>query len=440
MRSWAPVLVIATGLQLWIAARFSLLADEAYYATWGEALAWGYYDQPPLIAVCFRIASWLGHTELAVRVPAIAAGLIGWAAMARVTGSRFATWWWIGVPPLVWLTLFSTPDAPLLAAWSVGIAAAIAGGPWWWLVGLAGGLATLGKYTGLALFPLAWLGARDRDRHVLGGLIVHLVVIAPHLLWLAGHDFVSVRFQLGEGLLHPHTPGWTGPLQVVAQQLGVLTPLTAAAIAWVWVRPPDRDRTTRIAWSTSAPLVLFFGLASIGGPPEAHWPAPAWIGAGILLAKARGRLERLAWAGLGVGVLASVLLAAHGLFRIVPLRLDPADRVAEGPLLAEAVGAWALPDGVGLREPGVERAMPVYTERYQEAALIRWYAGIPAHTHPDCGRPNTLAARPEGAFLFVRPPTTHPPTCVEAGARHQLVAQAPGGPVVGRWDLFEDCR
>lgn len=443
MQSYAPagaILALATAVQLVLASRWGLLADEAYYAYWSEHLALGYYDQPPLIAWMVALGRTLGgHHEVALRAPAILAGVVG--SLALYTQQRRPLWliWWIAVPPLCWLTFFATPDAPLLAFWSIGLAGAIAGGRGWWLAGIAGALATSSKYSGLAMFPLALLGTRDRSRDVAIGAALHGLLLVPHLVWLAQHDFVSVRFQLGEGLLHPHAPGLLGPPLVVLQQVGVLTPLLAIAVVWAWF-VPTTDRATRVGWWTSAPLVVFFLLASLGGPPEAHWLAPAWIGSGLLLARATGPLDRLVWVGAGTGILASVALIAHVEIGLIRIPDDPANRVREGRELAQQVGAWALPEGVGLREPGVERAIPVFTERYQEASLLRWYGGFAASAHPDCGRPNAFQERPEGSFLFVRPPTTHPPTCVATGTRRALVGQDLQGRIVGRWDLFESAE
>jgi len=99
------------------------------------------------------------------------------------------------------------------------------------------------------------------------------------------------------------------------------------------------------------------------------------------------------------------------------------------------VGRFALPNGVAAWDPGVERATPVYTERYQEAALIHYYTGIEARTLAGCGRRNQYdlwADRPPARAIFVRPRTSGPPDCVlghwpETGPRQD----------VGRWQLFE---
>src|SRR3954447_16711529 len=58
-----------TGLRLLVAAATPLSADEAYYWVWSRALAPGYLDHPPMVAVWVRIGTALaGETALGVRL------------------------------------------------------------------------------------------------------------------------------------------------------------------------------------------------------------------------------------------------------------------------------------------------------------------------------------------------------------------------------------
>ena len=44
-----------------------VISDEAYYALFGQNLAWGYYDHPPLVALLTRASSLLFDGNLGVR-------------------------------------------------------------------------------------------------------------------------------------------------------------------------------------------------------------------------------------------------------------------------------------------------------------------------------------------------------------------------------------
>src|SRR5690349_24692903 len=71
---------------LWIAAaklvfhlltatRYGIFRDEMYYYACSEHLAWGYVDQPPLIAVVIWLTRHLfGSSVFALRLPAAVAG------------------------------------------------------------------------------------------------------------------------------------------------------------------------------------------------------------------------------------------------------------------------------------------------------------------------------------------------------------------------------
>jgi hypothetical protein len=454
-RTWlaliALVVVVATAAKLHAAAEWALLADEAYYWVWSSKLAWGYFDQPPGIAgwIALERAAW-GDSELAIRAGGILAGALTPLALLRHAGDR-SLWllWGVAAPPLAWLTLFATPDALLLAAWSLGLAAALSGR--WRLAGVFGGLATLCKLSGGLLVPLLPMaeGRRGwaRSRWAIPGAVL---VPVPYVLWNLQHEWVSVRFPLHEGLMHPDAPGLLGPLLQVLGQLAVMTP-PLAIVGGVWLvssaRPvlkAEAPRPVRLAWWTSAPVLVGFCVAAIGGPPEAHWPAPAWIGIGLGLSHASRRVLDSAWVTAWLALFASALVLIHGHGPIAPLPRDPAVRLTEGPVVAELVGRWALPAGVGPREPGVAAATPVLTERYQEAAFIHYYLGIPAVKAPGCGRDDqydvwggTLPA----TAVFVKPATSGEDLCIDTryrkGQRHRRHGEDRPGRIVGVWDLWE---
>ncbi len=67
---WALVALIAlTLLRLVVAASVPLAPDEAYYWVWSRALAAGYPDHPPMVALWIRIGTTLaGDSALGVRL------------------------------------------------------------------------------------------------------------------------------------------------------------------------------------------------------------------------------------------------------------------------------------------------------------------------------------------------------------------------------------
>ena len=97
-RGPAIVLYIATAvlaLQLATANRYGYFGDEMYHMACGEHMAWGYVDQPPLIAVFAWLTRHLFGTSLfAIRLfPALASFVLVWLAgllTRELGGGRFA--------------------------------------------------------------------------------------------------------------------------------------------------------------------------------------------------------------------------------------------------------------------------------------------------------------------------------------------------------------
>jgi 4-amino-4-deoxy-L-arabinose transferase-like glycosyltransferase len=442
--SWGLVLVVLAA-KLWLAAHLPLLSDECLYWVWSGHPAAGYFDQPPLVAWSLAAQrAILGDGPVALRaIPLLAGAAIPFALMRWCGDPWRWTLWCSALPVLFGLTLAATPDAWLLAAWAVALAGALTGGRGWVIAGIATGIAGLAKYSGIAVFPLALLavGPREwRSPWPWVGLCAAGALLAPNLWWNAQHDWITLRFQWGEGIASPHPPGAWGPVAQLVGQLAVAGPPAALAAAW-WAFGGARaaDRIDRICWFTSVPLLLGFALAAIGGPPESHWPAPAWIGLGLGLSRDLGRAGRLAEIGAWFGLLVCGALAVHCFHPLIRLPRDPAARFWEAPLVAGLVEQWALPAGGGPQE------RPILTERYQEAAAIAYYARLDARPLETCGRPNQYdlwpAPLPDQA-LFVRPATGGPPDCLgdhwsAVHGPNRIDGVDPTGRMAGRWQVFE---
>src|SRR5262249_30180021 len=141
------------------AGRYGWFRDELYFVACGRHLAWGYVDQPPLIALIARLSS-LGGSLVLFRLPAALAhaalGLLSGEAAERMGGARLA---------------------PALAALATAVAP---------LFLVAGYVMTMNAFE-----PLAWLGA---------ALVVLAIVDgADPRWWLLGGSIIGV------GLLDKHS-------------------------------------------------------------------------------------------------------------------------------------------------------------------------------------------------------------------------------------------
>ena len=77
--------------RLWFAAALPLTGDEAYFVVWGQQLAGGYYDHPPMVGWWRAALLQLGRAEWWLRLPAVLAPFllaggaafgVGWAFLS----------------------------------------------------------------------------------------------------------------------------------------------------------------------------------------------------------------------------------------------------------------------------------------------------------------------------------------------------------------------
>jgi 4-amino-4-deoxy-L-arabinose transferase-like glycosyltransferase len=360
-----------TLLRLVVAATAPLSPDEAYYWVWSRALAPGYLDHPPMVALWVRAGTALaGQTALGIRLLGPLSAALGsvllWQAARDLLGDARA-----GLPAALLLNatlLFGagavtmTPDTPLLFFWTVALwamARLIASdrGAWWLVVGAACGLALCSKYTA-ALLPLGillWL-VWTRQWHWLArpmlwaSVLLGAGVFAPVLWWNARHGWVSFVKQGGRNLVF-HPAALVANLgALLAGQAALATPLIlllcaaglAAASRQAWrTRAPG---PTMLA-ALSLPAIAVFIEHAIGDRVQPNWPAIVYPAAAIAACLAPPGLWRMVYRpaiALGLVLTALVFLQSA----VAPVRLsrhlDPTLRLSGGyAALAGAVQAEA---------------------------------------------------------------------------------------------------
>src|ERR1700756_416722 len=180
IRNTSVVVLALLVLRLLAAAWTPLTFDEAYYWMWSKALAGGYYDHPPMVALVIRAGTMIaGDTAFGVRLVSILLALPMSYAVYRSAAILFG-----GVRVaataaiLLNITLMAsvgtmivTPDSPLLVAASFVLLALAkvlesGRGEWWLAVGAAVGFALLSKYSALFFGPaiLIWLLVAPKPR------------------------------------------------------------------------------------------------------------------------------------------------------------------------------------------------------------------------------------------------------------------------------------
>jgi hypothetical protein len=187
--------------------RYGYFRDELYFIACAKHLAWGYVDQPPLVAVAAWLSGPAGYALFALRaLPVITAALTAAMAVAIVAelgGGRFARMLaavaTILTPAYLLLgnVLTTTSFEPL--SWTLAIYCALrivrGGGARWWIA--AAGSVAFGAYAKYSIgLPVAAMllaalcfPVRQRLRTPWAFLsaALCLIAIAPNLLWQAAH-------------------------------------------------------------------------------------------------------------------------------------------------------------------------------------------------------------------------------------------------------------
>jgi 4-amino-4-deoxy-L-arabinose transferase-like glycosyltransferase len=322
-----------------------LSADEAYYWVWSKALAPGYLDHPPMVALWIRAGTALaGDTKLGVRLLGPFAALLGTLLLMRagrdLAGNRDAghraAWMLNGTLLMNAGAVVMTPDTPLLLFWTACLAAlarlvATGNGAWFLAAGTAAGLALDSKYTAALLAPalLLWLVGCPSMRPWLrrwqpyAAACVAALLFAPVLVWNAAHGWASFAKQGGRGGdWHPaQAAAHVGEL--VLGQIGLATPLLLAVFCvGLW--------RLRRAWREPGPVLLLaltllpalvFVQHAVGDRVQANWPAVIYPGAALAAALAGVAYWRSATA-LGAAISALLFIQATAAPLALPRNLD----------------------------------------------------------------------------------------------------------------------
>jgi len=173
----------------------------------------------------------------------------------------------------------------------------------WILLGIAVGMSLWAKYFVVVLVaPMIVFALVDRDaRRALAtpgpyiAAAVALVVMAPHLIWLARNDFLPFAYAEHRAVL---SRGWYDhlwhPLQFAISQLFFLIPSLIIA-APLFIPKPERDEPRVaptadafdrriVAWLAFGPIVTVLAMSLVSGRGTvAMWGYPLWLFLGLWL-------------------------------------------------------------------------------------------------------------------------------------------------------------
>ncbi len=407
-----------------------LSPDEAYYWVWSHALAPGYLDHPPMVALWIWAGTHLaGQTALGVRLlgpPSALAGTLLLISAGRDlapgsgAGSR-AAWLLNATLALNAGAVIMTPDTPLLFFWSAVLACAArllrtGDGRWLLALGLCAGGALASKYTAALLAPvlLVWLLAVPALRvwlktwQLYAGATLAGLVFLPVLAWNAAHGFASLAKQGGRGEVFApaHAPQFLAEL--IGGQIGLATPLlfgVFAAGVWHCARRWRQPAEALVAASVLVPTAVFLAHA-LGDRVQANWPGVLYPGAALAAGLAFTRVWRPAVA-LGAALSALVFTQAA----LAPVALP---RWADFTLIR--LGGWRDLARGAAATARAEGANFLTADEYGLASELAFYQDLPV-----------VAAEPRWALFTLQ---------AAAPAGHGVLlwsARRAHGPDAARW-------
>ena len=263
--------------------------DEAYYALYGEHLAWGYFDHPPMVGLMTFLSSIFFSGSLGVRFFTIIASCLSLWVIWKVTqvpepvegpskiqeidslriveSQGFADQVRndsVKKSPLLFLVLafsivmfniygfVTTPDASLIlfsALFLLVYQRYLENKSWKnaLLMGLFMALMVYSKYHAFLLLGLIVLSNLKllKDGKFWMACLLALALLTPHIFWQVNNDFPSLRYHLS-GRSEPFR--WSYFLEYLPNQLLIFNPFTFGAVVYVLIRrnvPHDsQDKTS----------------------------------------------------------------------------------------------------------------------------------------------------------------------------------------------------
>jgi 4-amino-4-deoxy-L-arabinose transferase-like glycosyltransferase len=296
------LIAVLTLMRLVYASVLELRTDEAYYWTWSKENVLSFLDHPPGIAWFIRFGTAIfGDTNLGVRFAGILAMLVTQLLLAdivrRVTHDARAVVIAVLMPEaaLYYGLLMAkvSPDVALIPfavamVWALVRLHESGDGRWWLAAGVFAGLALLSKFTAVMLVPAVaafMLVPGWRRRWLLSpypwaAALIAVLLFLPVLIWNAGHDWASFRFQLVRATA-THEFSFRTVGDYIGLQFGlvgfILLPVVLSGVALTAWRGYRRGDAVAILLSTAVivPFWYFFW-KSLSLRVGDTWPMFMW--------------------------------------------------------------------------------------------------------------------------------------------------------------------
>ena len=335
-------ILLCCGLFLWFVINLlqgiftEIQEDEAYYALYGEHLAWGYFDHPPMVGLMTFLSSILFSGTLGVRFFTIVASCLSLFVMWLIADgtafrqaqrpastkvpepvegptciSKNILLFFIIACSIVMFNIYgfvTTPDASLIlfSALFLLVYQRYLEEKTWpkaLLLGVTMALMIYSKYHAFLLLGLIVLSNLKllKDGKFWVACFLALVLLTPHVLWQVNNDFPSFKYHLSG---RNEAFRWSYFWEYLPNQLLIFNPFTFGAVVYVLIKRKKtslpyidslhrtslgrNDMYGRLVFERGLRFILvgfffFFWLMAFRGHVEPHWTIVCCIPAVVLV-------------------------------------------------------------------------------------------------------------------------------------------------------------
>ena len=257
--------------------------DEAYYAIYGEHLAWGYYDHPPMVGLMAFLSSILFSGTLGVRfctviISTLTLFVIWKTIREKSPDTKKVSLFFILAFSIVMLNVYgfiTTPDASLIffsALFLLVYQSYLTEATWpkALLMGLLMALMMYSKYHAGLLLALIILSNLSllKDSKLWVAVLIAIMLYFPHILWQFEADFPSFKYHLYQ---RSSSFEWGYLFEYIPNQLVVFNPFTFGAMVYLVLKHRPSDVFERGLFFIVIGFFFFFFLTAFRGHVEPHW-------------------------------------------------------------------------------------------------------------------------------------------------------------------------
>jgi len=257
--------------------------DEAYYALYGQFLAWGYYDHPPMVGLMTFLSHWApGHLSIRLLTVLLHAAtlLLVWKTIRTAqTTIRDVNEFCIISFSMFMFVLYgfvTTPDAPLLffTALFFYLYKLYQGQGKLWialLIGVSVAGMLYSKYMAVLVVAFVLLSNLKllKDWKMWLAIVIAALLFMPHVLWQTFNSFPSLKYHF---LVRKDSFSWSYILEFIPNQLLTFNPVCfCLALYFCWRERRTKDIYMRAIVFTTIGFILFFWIMTVNGHAEPHW-------------------------------------------------------------------------------------------------------------------------------------------------------------------------